>query len=86
MTLERNWYEPIRGVIEMTMRGKDMTRMKCQNDREQQYTTAPRNYRIVWIVLELTLHTIISCREEGNVELGDDRRGESNNNKLRYIY
>ena len=53
------------------------------NNNTQQYT--PRNYRIVWIVLDLILHTIISCGEEGNVELGDDRRGGSNNN-TQYSY
>ena len=67
MTLERNWYDKcgVRsgGCIEMTMWGKDMTRMKCQNgignNNTQQYT--PRNYRIVWIVLDLIMHAIISC-------------------------
>ena len=86
MTLERNWYDKcgVRsgGCIEMTMWGEDMTRMKCQNgignNNTQQYT--PHNYRIVWIVLDLILHTIISCGEEGIVELGDDRRGGLNNN------
>ena len=34
---------------------------------------------IVWIVLELILHTINHHGEEGIVELGDDRIGESNN-------
>jgi len=43
------------------------------------YTTIHPVTIIVWIVLELILHTIISCEEEGNVELGDDRRGGSNN-------
>jgi hypothetical protein len=43
------------------------------------YTTIHPVTIIVWIVLELILHTIISCEEEGNVKLGDDRRGGSNN-------
>jgi len=34
---------------------------------------------IVWLVLELILHTINHRGEEGIVELGDDRIGESNN-------
>ena len=49
MTLERTWYDcGVRsgGCIEMTMCGKDLTRMKCQNgignNNTQQYT--PCNY------------------------------------------
>ena len=34
---------------------------------------------IVWIVFALPLHTINHRWDEGIVELGDDRRGESNN-------
>ena len=48
---------------------------------------APRNYT-VWILDRFDtapLHIINPYGEEGIVELGDDRRGESNNNKLRNI-
>ena len=85
MTLEKTWYDKcgVRsgGCIEMTMCGKDLTRMKCQNGigNNKHNNIHPVTIYIVWIVLELILHTIISCGEEGNVELGDDRRGGSNN-------
>ena len=49
---------------------------------EQQYTTIYTPYNtIVWIVLALPLHTnTINHRgDEGIVELGDDRSGESSN-------
>ena len=57
MTLERNWYDKcgVRsgGCIEMTMWGKDMTRMKCQNGiGKTMHNNIPRNYMIVWIVLD----------------------------------
>ena len=92
MTLERTWYDKcgVRsgGCIEMTMCGKDLTRMKCQNgignNNTQQYIPCNYIYCLDSFGTDI-LHTIIFCGEEGHVDLGDDRRGGSNNN-TQYIF
>lgn len=77
-----NGWCSIQGLFDIDV--KDMTRIKWQNGRRQQYTTiCTRNYMINWIVLDWSI--IVRRRRELYCRAGRWWSGESNN-KQTQIY